>query len=609
MSASLLSRARTIASLGLRNVASVAAYRLRLRAGMHPVQRLAMTEPVRGPFFRAPSAVAAAPPSRCSTGSQFGWLELPMDSPPDWHRNPITGRRAASTDAPWWTLPDFDPGLGDIKSIWEASRLDWVVTFAQQAIGGGDESAVDRLNAWLADWSQHNPPYLGHNWKCAQEASIRVMHLAVGALLLRQAESPEPSLVALLVMHLRRIAPTTAYAMAQDNNHGTSEAAALIIGGSWLERAGMAEGARWHAMGRRLLANRAERLFAADGSFSQHSVNYHRLALDTLSLVEVWRRHLALPDFPPILRERATAATEWLRALTDPTSGDAPNLGANDGANLLPLTDAGYRDYRPSVQLAAAIFQERAAFPPGPWDDQLRWLGVDLPSEMLPFPRSRRFDEGGYAVLLRPGVMALLRYPRFRFRPAHADALHLDLWVDGVNVARDGGTFSYAADEEMHRYLTGAPGHNGVQLDGHEQMARLGRFLWGDWLRPASMDRVVEGADVTTAGGSYRDRHGASHSREVQLRDRSLVVRDDVRGIGHSGLLRWRLRRGDWRVQGHSVSCDSHRIDVVADVPISRFVLVSGWESRFYLQKTPVPVLEVEIERPGILCSTFTWGA
>jgi len=39
--------------------------------------------------------------------------------------------------------------------------------------------------------------------------------------------------------------------------------------------------------------------------------------------------------------------------------------------------------------------------------------------------------------------MALLRYPRFRFRPSHADVLHVDLWVDAVNVLRDGGTFSY----------------------------------------------------------------------------------------------------------------------------------------------------------------------
>lgn len=608
MGVSLMTRARTVASLGVANVARVAAYRLRLRAGVHPVQRLARAEAVRGPFFRRTSATHATLPTRIAPRAHFGWLDVASDTPPDWHVDPLTGRRAAVTDADWWLLPDFDSHLGDIKGIWEASRMDWVVGFAQQA-ANGDGTRIERLNAWLCDWSEKNPPYRGQNWKCAQEASIRVMHLAVAALILGQADSPEPDLVALLTMHLERIAPTTAYAMAQDNNHGTSEAAALVIGGSWLERHGVADGARWHALGRRLLANRAERLVAADGSFSQHSVNYHRLALDTFSLVEIWRRHVEAPPFPPSFTERAVAATEWLRSLTDPDSGDAPNLGANDGANLLQLTDASYRDFRPSVQLAAALFQRRAAYPPGPWDDQLHWLGVSPEPAPLPAVRSRLFADGGYAVLRRARVMALLRYPCFRFRPAHADALHLDLWVAGENVLRDGGSFSYSADEEMHACLTGARGHNGVQLDDHEQMPRLGRFLWGDWLEPAASEPVVETGDVTTAGASYRDGHGALHARRVELRDRSLLVRDEIRDITRRAVLRWRLRAGSWRTDGRSISDGSFQLKVVADVPITRFEIVDGWESRFYFQKTRIPMLEVEVGQAGNLTTTCTWGA
>ena len=50
--------------------------------------------------------------------------------------------------------------------------------------------------------------------------------------MLGQVSRPEPGLPALLAVHLKRIAPTLHYAMAQDNNHGTSEAAALFIGGT-----------------------------------------------------------------------------------------------------------------------------------------------------------------------------------------------------------------------------------------------------------------------------------------------------------------------------------------------------------------------------------------
>ena len=106
------------------------------------------------------------------------------------------------------------------------------------------------------------------------------MHLAMAALVLGQTRQAGPALRDLIHLHLQRIAPTLSYAIGQDNNHGTSEAAALFIGGSWLQTLGLPAGARWAALGRRWLENRAVRLIGEDGSFSQYSLNYHRVMLD-----------------------------------------------------------------------------------------------------------------------------------------------------------------------------------------------------------------------------------------------------------------------------------------------------------------------------------------
>jgi hypothetical protein len=529
--------------------------------------------------------------------------------PPDWLANPFTGQRVAAPERGWWQIPDFDPAVGDIKLIWELSRMDWVLAFAQHA-HNGDEYALARLNDWLADWCICNPPYCGPNWKCGQEASIRVMHLAMAAMILGQVQQPVPALSDLVRLHLQRIAPTVQYAMAQDNNHGTSEAAALYIGGGWLAALGVTEGVRWQQIGRRWLENRAARLIGPDGSFSQYSLNYHRVMLDTFCMAEVWRRHMALPAFSKLWCERALAATQWLHHIVNPFNGDGPNLGANDGARLLQLTDSAYRDYRPSVQLAMALFADQRAYAQdGRWNHLLHWLGVMVPQAVAPPPGSRVANDGGFAVLQRGAAMAMLRYPRFRFRPSQADALHLDLWLEGENLLRDAGSYSYNNEPLWLNYFGGTASHNTVQFDDRDQMPRLSRFLFGNWLKTSFIEQLTVDEQTTHFAAGYRDDHQPSHRRRVSLGHSHLRVVDELSGFSRKAVLRWRVAPGDWRLAGTSLTNSVHVLTVQASMPIVRCELVEGWESLHYLEKTPVPVLEVEINQPGRLTTEYRWAA
>lgn len=601
---SRLDRIATLAALGPANIARVATYRLGLRTGLHPVLKL-KADVASGPFFdmprrRAPERAVARESWR-ETALYFGIHEFALDGPPDWHANPFRPGVKALSERHWSRIPDFDPAVGDIKTVWEASRLDWLIAMAQRA-AAGEAGELDRLNAWLADWASANPPYQGANWKCGQEASIRVMHLALAALILGQVERPLPGLVAMLRLHLARIAPTMGYAIGQQNNHGTSEAAALFIGGSWLDRLGDGRAAQWATTGRRWLEDRARQLIEPDGTFSQYSVVYHRVMLDTYCLAEAWCRQAGLPDLSGTLVERLAAATEWLRQMTESATGGAPNLGANDGARLIALTDTDYRDFRPSVQLASVLFAgARAWQEEGVWDQPLIWLGMETVGRALPVPDSVSFDDGGLHVLRKGANVAYLRYPRFRFRPSQADALHLDLWVGGDNLLRDAGTYSYNASDEDTAYFPGTLAHNTVAFDGRDQMPRLGRFLFGAWLKARDVARVSEDAGMLAASAGYRDRWGASHHREVWLADDSLVCRDRLEGSAESAVLRWRLVPGDWRLDGTTVTNGRFALTVSSDQPIRRIELLEGYESQHYLQKTPLPVLEVETTVPAVL--------
>jgi hypothetical protein len=616
----LLSKGRTAWVLGLPNIARAAGYRLGVKLGLNPVRRLHGATP-EGPFFRpfhGKSAVNVPSVSAWSTtGLLFSRWPLALgDGMPDWLANSLTGQRVAAPERSWWEIPDFDPAVGDIKLIWEPSRLDWVLAFAQQA-HHGDKESLDRLNAWLADWSAHNPPYKGPNWKCGQEASIRVMHLAMATLMLGQVSNAEPGLRDLVRLHLQRIAPTLQYAMAQDNNHGTSEAAALFMGGSWLASLGLDEGERWTRTGRKWLENRAALLIGPEGSFSQYSLNYHRVMLDTFSMAEVWRRHLGLPAFSERFKSRALAAAEWLRHMVNPWNGDGPNVGANDGARLMQLTDTPYRDHRPTVQLAMVLFAGKGAYAqPGSYDHALQWLGVDMPTKVAQPVGSYVADDGGFAMLRRGKAMAMLRYPRFRFRPSQADALHLDLWLDADNLLRDAGTYSYNTEPQWLIYFGGTASHNTVQFDGRDQMPRLSRFLLGNWLKTERLQPLQENEQSMHFAAGYRDGQGARHHRSVSLQANAMQVVDEVQGFARLAVLRWRMMPGDWRFEsspdGPRLTLNGDQqcsLNVSADVPITRCELVEGWESRHYLEKTPLPVLEIEIQQHGTLTTQMHWTA
>jgi hypothetical protein len=632
---SFLLRLEAYFRLGLANIARVARYRLALRLGVHPAQRLRRV--ISGIEFYRPYSGATVALPRPNVGVSsiryFSWLDLPLiGESPDWHSNPFKGSRIETLDVPWWQLDDFMSDFGDIKTIWEASRFDWVTKFAQ-SVAAGESSYLARLNSWLADWVRENPTFLGPNWKCGQEASFRVIHLALAARFLNQLESPTPDMIRLVEAHLVRIESTFSYALAQENNHGTSEAAALFIGGAWLQCAlgcsafqsssYLAEDmARVREQGRLWLENRVARLFEESGGFSQHSTNYHRLALDTLCVVELVRRWFGEREFSEQFYSRACAATRWLESMIDSDTGDAPNLGANDGAQLLPLTDADYRDYRPSVALASSLFFGQSRYISVKHvSHHLGWLGVvasestDKSSEKL-----RIFKSNGYMVLTKGPCRAVFRYPSYQFRPHHCDALHIDFWFDSENVLRDDGTYSYNADPESAEYFGSTRAHNTVQFDDRDMMPKVSRFMRAAWLKPTLIEGPSECGGELFAAAAYCDWQGARHERRLKIGPSGMKVRDIVGGFRARAVLRWRLAPGEWIIEGSRVrrlisdtktpgilrpASRSHFLQISASVPISNFQIVQGWESRYYFQKTPVPILEVEILQPGELVSEY----
>lgn len=604
-----MTKLSTFALLGFGNVGRVALYRLLIKTGMHRVQRIKASAPY-GEYFRAPLQNSTEKPDGqwpwLTVPLFFGWMELPSsDAPPQWRKNPISGGPELSLE-PWWKIPDFNPHTGDIKYIWESSRFEWAVSLALSATQV-DDKATEKLNNWMADWWKNNPPYLGPNWKCAQEASIRVLRLLLAAKLLGQFDTANRALVDTIAIHVRRILPTLSYAKGQQNNHETSEAAALWAGGLFLKAHGHPLG-EVAATGKKALESAIMRLILADGTFSQNSTNYHRFMLDTVCVAEILRHSLDGEALSSPAQTRLQLAITWLEQMTDPETGQPVNLGHNDAAYLLPYKQGQTRDFRMTLGISSALFSGEIPHQFCPVIEPLcNRLGIPMPQKSAKQPGSRFFPEGGFAALVSGKAKAILRLPRYLFRPAHCDGLHLDFWIGSKNIFRDAGTASYIAPANGLPDLSLTRHHNTIQFDNDEQMPRLSRFLWGDWLKPSIPPRVKTGVEISTASSEYKDGKRRHHLRKVRLAPNSLEVGDSVSGQFKTAILRWHLLPGQWIKSGESTfESDGVTVEVKANGPLS-LRMVPAQEALHYGQTSGVPCLEAALKGPGTLSTTVTW--
>ncbi len=432
----------------------------------------------------------------------------------------------------------------DIRPAWEAHR--WAAI-----LHAPDPAAFAR--AWLAA----HPAGRGPLWACGQEAALRWLHLRLACALRGQPAPPEVEAA------LRaRVRANPLYALAQDNNHPVSEAAALWAAGD--------------PRAKRRLERLILRLVAPDGGFAQPSPAYQRLLLDVVAVAE-WLARRRDDGLGPAALARMAAATRLLHALACPETGALPRIGHQDGSAFADLSGEGEATARASLERAARLFCGASAGWP------------DSPCLGLPVPAARLAAAGGVmgAYLIRRAGRwrAVLRGGPPRFRPNHADFLHLDLWDGPLNLLRDGGTGAYNTRGRPDLAgLDGTAAHNLVQFDGTEQMPRVTPFLHARWPR----------AGWTADGGWMQDHAGRRHERRVALDAAGATVEDAVSGPFRRAVLRWRLTPGPWRLTADGAEGPGYRLRVEAPA-----ALAPGRESLRYGEATPCPVLELRLDRPG----------
>lgn len=508
--------------------------------------------------------------------------------------------------------------IPDIKFIWEPARFGWAFTLGRAYHLTKDERYPETFWQYYEIFHQANPPNLGPNWESAQEISLRILAFIFAAQTFKNSSHTTATrtlhLARSISEHAVRIPPTLIYARAQNNNHLLSEATGLITAALALPEHPQAE--HWSKLGWKWFNRGLESQIDESGSYMQQSTNYHRLMLQ-LALWVFQMQNMkngkknGKAKNQQISRQaikNLQKATQWLLNLLDKNSGRVPNLGANDGAYILPLTNLPHADYRPVLQAASNAFLGETVFEPGPWDEMAAWLYSDVKGQ-----GSRQPARGQTPATIHSSYSwAYLRAATFRDRPGHADQLHLDLWWRGLNVAQDAGTYLYNADPPWDNALTHTAVHNTVMIDDHQQMTPAGRFLYLDRAQAVVLKReqAEDGSwkRIKASHDGYQ-RLGMMHTRSVIVyKDDRWLIEDYIRPLtsgmleaAHHVRLHWLLPDWEWKIDNSQVM-----IEMLSPYGWIQLGISEGIESS-------ISNLQISILRAGELLhgsanASPTWG-
>ncbi len=398
-----------------------------------------------------------------------------LSIPPDWHLDCF--QKKSCNSKLHWTKVRW---RGDIKNIWELSRFSWIFALARAiAVSDADsarkfESALEIL---IADWMENNPPNSGANWMCGQESAMRVCALifAMSIARLPFLERNGEALMAFIGASAERIEKNLSYAVSQKNNHGISEASGLYVVGSLFPE--FRDSQKWKDLGLKWLKIQCRTLFFKDGSFSQYSTNYHRVALDGL-LMAAFAADISADALPKELLGAMEKSLEFLSKLCNQKTGTPPRYGADDGARFLQLSESDYFDFRPLLGALAVIASREVPEENSAYKEEAAWLFGKYPKVSSAISREDlSAKDAGYYSFNTRGVFAFIRCGNTAFRFGHSDTLSLWIELDSKPIAVDAGTFSYCPEHAPQYNLACASVHNVLSVREADYAVNVGPFL------------------------------------------------------------------------------------------------------------------------------------
>jgi len=451
---------------------------------------------------------------------------------PDWFRDPVTGHRSDPDRYAFRIDHRSVEQAGNIKQVWEISRLQHLTLLATAWFLTGEEQYAQRVARQLRSWWRENPFLSGVHWTSGIEVGIRLISFAWIRRLLdgwpgaAGLFEEDPLALAQIRWHQQYLAAFRSRGSSA-NNHVIAEAAGQLVASCafpWFGRS-----ARWRRQSARLLERELLRNTFASGIDRELATDY-QCFVAMLGL-------LAAAD--AAAAGHPVSGTAWARLCAMADSGAAlldarlrpPRQGDGDDGRAI-LLDAPAENQWPFLLAIGDAMAGRLGWWPRPGADAGSVLVGALAGsrrEVAGRPQQRpfRFPDAGLTILRTTADTSPEIWCRCDGGPhgflsiaahAHADALSVEVRYGGVDILADPGTYCYHGEPPWRSYFRSTIAHNTAEVGGRSQSLEGGPFLW---LRHAQTIQIAAG-DPALNWAAEHDGYAslsppASHRRSVRL--------------------------------------------------------------------------------------------
>jgi hypothetical protein len=525
-------------------------------------------------------------------------IDWHLDFKSGWRWNEATWYR----DVAYGTTPGADVKVPwELARLQHLPQLALAAVVAKSGTPGlesTDRLAREVRNQAL-DFVATNPPRFGVNWTVTMDVAIRAANLLLARDLLAGAglswDDPADAVIRRSIFeHGRHIAENLEWDPEVRGNHYLADLVGLVFAATHLD--GEPEASEWLAMATTELAAELDLQFNRDGTSFEGSTSYHRLSAEmavycTALLVG---RPDGLAGLPPDMGRRLAAMAAFTDAVTGP-DGTVAQIGDNDSGRFVKLTPSRpdrALDHRhlmdavlglvpgvalraspsPGIDRAVIAALAGGAALPLPSAAPIRREGpsgeshavqtvVDrigrLPERararyVIPAPgqdlrsglRLSAFPDGGYYVAASDRIHLVVRCGAIGHHGHgghdHDDQLSFDLWLDGLHVIADPGTYLYTPVPAMRNRYRSAADHSGPRTSGPDA---VDLEAYPFQLHGATPGVCLAWGDAGFAG-SRTDRHGRVALATIRWLNDRIEVDHGVEG----GDLHPSRRSDDWQV-------------------------------------------------------------